>query len=597
MSASPPGSQDRLQHDRETLVLASQKGTASKLWSYSKLSGPGWLQGAVTLGGGSLAGSLYLGVLSGYSLLWLQPVAMILGIVMLSAIGYVTLSTGERPFVAMKKHVNPVLAWGWVVATLMANLVWCMPQFALGTAALRQNLFPQALSAEVMGSDFNAKLLCVVILFSVGSFIVWFYDSGGKGIRLFEIVLKMMVGVVVVCFFGVVIKMTFSENGLDWEHILSGFVPNFSRFNKPSQDFSSILSQTGKFRSFWEAIVVTDQRKVMITAVATAVGINMTFLLPYSMMRRGWDKNFRGLAIFDLSTGLFVPFILATSCVVIASASQFHSQPAVGFLGELDEHGKKIAPAANLVKPFHTLVDKRLKEELGEEGFKNLKSASLDKARKNIPKADRELAAMLVKRDAFNLAQSLKPLTGEVFSHDIFGIGVLGMAISTIIILMLINGFVVCEMLNLPAQGNVHRFGCLLAAISGATGSFFFSGDAKIWLAVPTSMFGMVLLPIAYFSFFFMMNSKSLLGENMPRGVKRFVWNTLMLVAALMAMFGSFWSMKSADKTAFGIHHSTFGFMGMSVFLLLAIIVHFRRRRSKEISSPLASANTQPRDD
>ncbi len=31
-----------------------------------QLSGPGWLQGAITLGGGSLAGALYLGVIMGY---------------------------------------------------------------------------------------------------------------------------------------------------------------------------------------------------------------------------------------------------------------------------------------------------------------------------------------------------------------------------------------------------------------------------------------------------------------------------------------------------------------------------------------------------
>ena len=28
----------------------------------------------------------------------------------------------------------------------------------------------------------------------------------------------------------------------------------------------------------------------MIAAAATAVGINMTFLLPYSMLARGWDN-------------------------------------------------------------------------------------------------------------------------------------------------------------------------------------------------------------------------------------------------------------------------------------------------------------------
>jgi Mn2+/Fe2+ NRAMP family transporter len=90
--------------------------------------------------GGSLASSLFLGVLAGYSLLWLQPIAIILGIIMLSAISHVTLSTGQSPFVSINNEINPVLGWGWAIATIMANIVWCLPQFSLGTAAVTQNL-------------------------------------------------------------------------------------------------------------------------------------------------------------------------------------------------------------------------------------------------------------------------------------------------------------------------------------------------------------------------------------------------------------------------------------------------------------------------
>ena len=49
-------------------------------------------------GGGSLAGALFLGVIGGYSILWVQLLAMILGVIMLCAIGYITLSTGRSPF-------------------------------------------------------------------------------------------------------------------------------------------------------------------------------------------------------------------------------------------------------------------------------------------------------------------------------------------------------------------------------------------------------------------------------------------------------------------------------------------------------------------
>ena len=83
-------------NEEEIAELEALEGqpVGKKLAYYTKKSGPGWLQAAITLGGGSLAGALFLGVMMGYNLMWLQPLAMILGVVMLSAIAYVTLSTG-----------------------------------------------------------------------------------------------------------------------------------------------------------------------------------------------------------------------------------------------------------------------------------------------------------------------------------------------------------------------------------------------------------------------------------------------------------------------------------------------------------------------
>jgi Mn2+/Fe2+ NRAMP family transporter len=567
-----------VERDRQIILQVQSKGMLAKLFAFTRLSGPGWLQGAITLGGGSLAGSLYLGVLAGYDLMWLQPLAMILGIIMLSAISYVSLSTGERPFDAINKHINPVLGWGWAIATLMANLVWCMPQFALGTAAIRQNLAPDFFGPAVFFhssgilSETGSQVIVVGLLFLVAGIVVWFYDSGSWGIKLFEVLLKVLVGVVVVSFVGVVVAMSMKGGLLDWGAIFSGFIPNPSQLFEPSAKFGSVLASAGEFSSFWEKEIVAQQQQVMITAAATAVGINMTFLLPYSMMKRGWNRDFRGLAVFDLATGLFIPFLLATSCVVIASASQFHATPAPGLLGETDKDGVVIQPAKNLIGGFNKLLDKRLDKEKGKDWAKNASPEELASARTELPKADRELAAMLVKRDAFNLAGSLDPLTGKGVAQYVFGVGVLGMAISTIIILMLINGFVICEMLGLQSKGTPHRLGCFLAAVVGAVGSFFWTGDAKLWLAVPTSMFGMVLLPIAYCTFFFMMNSKALMGENMPRGGKRIAWNVLMGVAAGMAALGSYWSISASP-------FKTYGMIGMGGFILLALIVQVVRKK------------------
>ena len=128
--------EEKLKLECKELAEINQQGALARFSYYAKRSGPGWLQGAITLGGGSLAGALYLGVISGYGMMWLQPLAMICGVIMLLAIAFVTLSTGERPFGLINRNISPVLGWAWLIATLMANIVWCMPQFNLGLSLI-----------------------------------------------------------------------------------------------------------------------------------------------------------------------------------------------------------------------------------------------------------------------------------------------------------------------------------------------------------------------------------------------------------------------------------------------------------------------------
>jgi len=615
---------DKIEQDRQLLVDAQAKGTGAKLMAYTKLSGPGWLQGAITLGGGSLAGSLYVGVIGGYEMLWLQPLMMIFGVVMLSVIAYVTLSTKRKPFGAINEHINPVLGWGWLIASLMANLVWAMPQFSLGTAALQQNLFPDLLGSPVEADAVDTgKYVCIAGLFVIGMVVVWFYDSGGWGIKLFEILLKIMVAIIVLSFFGVVIAMSV-KGVLPWGEIFAGFIPDFSQLTSPGDQYTQLIAGSTD-KAYWEAQVINTQQDRMVAAAATAVGINMTFLLPYSMLRKGWNKDFRGLATFDLSTGLFIPFVLATSCVVIAAAQQFHGkheawlvdasvkQPASTVKWEQKEYdkirGRYKGNVAGFIKhrlkdedeaafkkleadqKKHDAYKKTRKEELGKEFAKaaesdpKLGAGPLDQAvearRDDVAKGDRQMAAVLVKRDASTLALSLTGLVGPGMARYVFGIGVVGMAISTIIILMLINGFCLTELLGAPSRGTVHRIGAALPGFTGALGFIWLWTDdqARFWLAVPTSRFGMILLPVAYITFFLMMNSKSLLGEHLKTGGKRVAINVLMLAAIVVATIGcgiAIWNTKmNIPGTEIMARWPVLIIVG--VFILLAIIVHFVR--------------------
>ncbi|QGJ69814.1 Natural resistance-associated macrophage protein [Planctomycetales bacterium 10988] len=558
----------KVERDRQLLIEAEKSGFGAKLAAYTRLSGPGWLQSAITLGGGSLASSLYLGVLAGYGMMWLQPLAMILGIVMLSAIAYVTLSTGERPFKAINLHVNPVLGWGWAIATLLANMVWCLPQYALASSVLQQNLFPDLLGPEstVFGGDYGAKLAITIAIFVITTAITWCYDSGSWGIAIYELVLKIMVAAVVVCFVGVVVRVSMAEN-LDWGAIFAGFIPNLNRIFEPAPTFQPLLDAVpSENLAFWRDFIISEQRDVMIGAAATAVGINMTFLFPYSLLAKGWTAEFRGLTKFDLATGMLIPFLLATSCVVISAANRFHP-PAD--LEIVNDSSTQVTPT-EADSWTRGMMESQLKAEIGADAYNQLaqKPEELEAKLPTFNTAEAELAGYLKRRDAFDLAGSLTPLTGSFFANIIFGLGVLGMTLSTITILMLISGFVVCEILNLPSEGWPHRLGTLAAA-TGVLGPFLWDGEARFYLAVPTSVFGMILLPVAYITFFAVMNQKTLLGEHLPKGIYRIAWNVCMGIATIVALFASLYSVWTKGGWP--------GIAGALGFLALAVIVHFVR--------------------
>ncbi|MCB1237619.1 MAG: divalent metal cation transporter, partial [Verrucomicrobiae bacterium] len=486
------------------------------------------------------------------------PLAMILGVVMLSAIGYVAMSSGRRPFGAVNEHVSPVLGWAWLIAAMLANLVWCLPQFALGTGAIQQNLFPSLEKSDA--ATWGAGLA----LFVLAAIVVRAYDRDSRGVKLFELILKAMVGIVVISFFLVVGKMTLA-GALDWGAILRGFVPNPAYLFKPAPAIAEAVAATGDHAAAWTEYILGTQKSKIIAGFGTAVGINMTFLLPYSMLRKGWGKEHRGLAIFDLSTGLIIPFMLATGCIVIAAGSQFHGKTD----DILDASGAVIAGkeggfnavADTLVKKIHAADLKALAPEAAP--------AKIAEFRGRLSAEDRRVAAMLVDRKDRDLAKALAALAGEGTGRIVFGVGVLGMALSTIIILMLINGFCVCEALGRPGDRTAHFLGSLMPGLIGMCFPLIWTAQSRAALAVPTSVIGGSLLPIAYFTFLLLMNSKSLLGDAMPRGARRVRWNGLMIVATAAATFGSIWALK--DQALGSLPLGKIGIGGLAALFVLGL--------------------------
>ena len=566
----------RIEKDRQSILDAQKKSKGTLFKTYLRLSGPGWLQSGITVGGVSFSSSLYLGVLVGVSMMWLQPLAMILGIIMLGAIAYVTLSIRERPLKAINEHVSPVLGWSWLLASMAANLVWSMPQYVLGTRALQQNLSPNFLGQI---PDPWGRIICVGFILAICITATMFYGAGGRGVKIFEIIIKSIVSMIVLSFMGVVIKLSFvpaEQGGLVWGQILRGLIPRLQMLWEPAATVKPYIDAVApQFQQFWTNLIISQQRSVMIAATAAAVGINMTFLLPYSMLRKGWDKYFRGLAIFDLSTGLFIPFILATGFVIIASASQFHTKPAPGFVPDKEGGTITVEPAQNLVGPYKKLLADRVKSQIGADAFAKLTPEKVQQQSEALPWADKRMAAMLVKRDNMNLAKALEPLTGDFLAQFVFGLGVLGMGISAATMLMTINGLCLCEMLNRPLKGWTQRIGSLIVSV-GALAAIFWNKPAP-WLAMPTSVFCIILLPIAYIAFSLLMNQKVMLGDNMPQGGKRILWNVLMVIATAIATLVSIWSLWS--------RLGRWSIVIIVAFVGLILVVHFIQKSKRSAAT------------
>jgi Mn2+/Fe2+ NRAMP family transporter len=294
MAADPQA----LARERQTLEALAKESAGKRFRGYFALTGPGWLQSAFTLGGGSAVASLYLGAHYGYELMWVQPLAMTVGIIMLAACAHQTLSTGVRPFAAMSRFIHPGVAWAWALATLVSSWVFHFPQYSLA-AGVTEDITTLVTGWSPQGAVRTAFLLAIgVVILAVSTAITWNYGRGIRGIRLYERTLKAFIAMIIIAF-GLVVARGAASGTIDWGALARGFIPT----SIPS-DAQGVTTVMGAF--------------------GAAVGINMTFLFGYSLLARGWGTSHRGLARFDLVTGMLLPYAVVTSLIIIAAASTIY---------------------------------------------------------------------------------------------------------------------------------------------------------------------------------------------------------------------------------------------------------------------------------
>jgi hypothetical protein len=125
------------------------------------------------------------------------------------------------------------------------------------------------------------------------------FASGSGAMRGFDRLLTLLVWGIVLCFAAVVVVTGISDWGALWRGFFAFRIP------APNQG--------------------VDGFEVALAGVAAAVVVNMVFLYPHTLLARGWGREHRSLARFDLVAGLVLPYLLVTSLIVIATANTVHA--------------------------------------------------------------------------------------------------------------------------------------------------------------------------------------------------------------------------------------------------------------------------------
>ena len=511
---------EKMQQEAAELDALAQKPFFPRAAGYIKRTGPGLLQSAMTLGAGSATASVLAGASFGYKLLWVQPVAMFLGVMMLAALSNVVLSTGDRPYKSFARESSKVLVFLWALGTIMSSIIWHFPQYGLAAAAARdlgrmasvrsdvemlklpdgtyvtqadsealelvrakaekkhakeaekagEVAGPMTIRAGVSAAEYGelAKekdvkkssfftlsglaigFIIGGIILAINVFTVFSYGSSAKGIKLYEWFLRSVIALIVLMFAIVVIA---SIGRINWLEVGKGFIGWYG-----IPDYQN-----------------PEHMTLVLGMLGAAVGINMTFLYPYSLLAKGWGKSHKALARWDLGMSMFLPFTMVTSLVIIAmGATIFQSE-----FGGIDGLRAGLKPVA--------------------------------------------------------AAGSLKGVLGETAGRIVFDLGLIAMTCTAISTHMVVCGFTFCEWFGLEYTKMRFRLFALVPAI----GLLGVVTNLPFWFPVAASAVCFAMLPIAYLLFYLLNNKESFLGDGIMKWPRREFFNIVLVVALLLSVVGS----------------------------------------------------------
>jgi hypothetical protein len=541
---------------KEVKILEScqSAGNVKALFGYSKITGPGWWIAAASLSAGSLIGSVGLGQRLGLDGLWIQATAMLLGMFTLFAISQITLNTQQSLFVILKNDWNKSLATWLAVSAIITSFTWCMPQFRLGADAVVATLLP---SLDNKGG--RVLIAVVLLILSVGlSFI---YEKHGPRSSIFTWTIKLLVLFVIFSAISSVI-LFLPSSGISLGSIFQSLVPSYSLLIEPSPLFSTLLENSGEMKMFWEEKILLKQKELALVCFSSTLGVNLMFALPLLLLNRNWRRSHDRFSKFNLFTTGFLPFSIVSVCLTLLSTIAF-------------QHKNVIMPDVELLENAATvdLLNQRIVHEIGSERFKDMAPFQQDALLSALSNDEKRLASVIAGKSVKQWIASLSQTGGTYFPY-LLGLTIFAITLSTIVILMIINGHLFCEVLGKPHKGPAFQSGSLLLAIA-SIGPFVWS-DQDNWVSDPTYFISLAILPFALLSFALVLNNPSIMGRMRPNGMGGYFINAGIILSFVFLGSSSFYLVWNEYWDSFPI-----GQVLLSLIGVLLLIGHFSLRTKK----------------
>jgi manganese transport protein len=282
---------ESLEAEIRQLEELEKKSFPFRFWGHLRISGPGFMDSALTLGAGTMTAAMLSGAIFGYKTMWLLWVSMGLGLFMMAAMARFTCRGGFR-IINVQNRFH-----GWVVGSLMTALIGTAAvavifnygQYSLGTHLI-ESLTP------IIGFKFPRQINWIVYMALTSALILSYGQRGRRGIRLVENFMKLSIGVMLVCF-GACLAVV----GVKWGAFFKGlFVP-------------------------WLPSGVQGL-DLFIASSAAAIGVMDWVFFHYAGLARGWGRKHETQARFDVFIGLFLPFVLVNYLVIGVFAGTLYRQ-------------------------------------------------------------------------------------------------------------------------------------------------------------------------------------------------------------------------------------------------------------------------------